>query len=215
MKDIAIYGAGGFGKEVACIVRLINEASEEPRWNFIGYFDDGIPPTDDYLYGPIIGGMEKLNSWETPLDVVIAICSPRITEKIVNGITNQNLDFPNIIAPDVVYLDPDSVTLGKGNIICTNNFLSYELNIGNFNQFNNNMSIGHELTVGDFNSFMPGVRVSGNVTFGDRNFCGLNSCIVQNKQIGNDVVIGACALLMHNPENGYMYIGIPAQKVEK
>lgn len=25
MKDIAIYGAGGFGREVACLLRRINE----------------------------------------------------------------------------------------------------------------------------------------------------------------------------------------------
>ena len=29
MKDIAIYGAGGFGKEVACIVNLLNEKKSQ------------------------------------------------------------------------------------------------------------------------------------------------------------------------------------------
>ena len=28
MKDIAIFGAGGFGKEVACLVGAINRARE-------------------------------------------------------------------------------------------------------------------------------------------------------------------------------------------
>ena len=37
MKDIAIYGAGGFGKEVACLIKRINE--QEPTWNLIGFFD--------------------------------------------------------------------------------------------------------------------------------------------------------------------------------
>ena len=39
MKEIAIYGFGGFGREVACLIRKINE--RQPRWKFIGYFDDG------------------------------------------------------------------------------------------------------------------------------------------------------------------------------
>ena len=38
MKDIAIFGAGGLGKEVACLVNKINE--QEPTWNMIGFFDD-------------------------------------------------------------------------------------------------------------------------------------------------------------------------------
>lgn len=40
MKDIAIYGAGGFGREVACLLRRINE--QAPQWNLIGFFDDDI-----------------------------------------------------------------------------------------------------------------------------------------------------------------------------
>lgn len=48
MKDIAIYGAGGFGREVACLIERINKARETPIWNFIGFFDDGIPSTNDY-----------------------------------------------------------------------------------------------------------------------------------------------------------------------
>ena len=40
MKDIALFGAGGFGREVACLIRLINESLNEPRWNLIGFFDD-------------------------------------------------------------------------------------------------------------------------------------------------------------------------------
>jgi hypothetical protein len=34
MKDIAIYGAGGFGREVACLIRIINKKNSpmESDW---------------------------------------------------------------------------------------------------------------------------------------------------------------------------------------
>lgn len=35
MNDIAIYGAGGFGKEIACLIYWINEV--KPQWNLIGF----------------------------------------------------------------------------------------------------------------------------------------------------------------------------------
>lgn len=38
MKDIAVFGAGGFGREVANLIRRINAAAEVPEWNFIGFF---------------------------------------------------------------------------------------------------------------------------------------------------------------------------------
>lgn len=35
MRDIAIYGAGGFGRETACLIKEIN--SVKPTWNLIGF----------------------------------------------------------------------------------------------------------------------------------------------------------------------------------
>ena len=39
MKNIAIFGAGGFGKEVKTIIDKINIISPN-TYNFIGFFDD-------------------------------------------------------------------------------------------------------------------------------------------------------------------------------
>ena len=38
MKDLVIIGAGGFGREVAEYVRVINE--ETPNLEFLGFIDD-------------------------------------------------------------------------------------------------------------------------------------------------------------------------------
>lgn len=32
VKDIAIFGADGFGKEVACLLKTINERQLQPEW---------------------------------------------------------------------------------------------------------------------------------------------------------------------------------------
>ena len=40
MKDIAVYGFGGYGREIASIIKSINTV--EPTWNFVGFFDDDI-----------------------------------------------------------------------------------------------------------------------------------------------------------------------------
>ena len=97
MKDIAIFGAGGFGREVACLIKRIN--MQHPNtWNFIGFFDDdeGIWGTKNE-YGAVLGGIDKLNAWNKDLALVITIGNPQILHKIVDGITNQNIIYPNII----------------------------------------------------------------------------------------------------------------------
>ena len=42
MKKIAIYGAGGFGREVLTLINDINKIN--PQYQVIGFFDDGIKP---------------------------------------------------------------------------------------------------------------------------------------------------------------------------
>ena len=54
MKDIAIYGAGGFGREVACMIKHINESADEPIWNLVGFFDDGKEKGSRNEYGPCL-----------------------------------------------------------------------------------------------------------------------------------------------------------------
>ncbi|MBQ1759932.1 MAG: hypothetical protein IIZ94_09650, partial [Prevotella sp.] len=41
-KKIAIYGAGGLGREVAGGINRINSCSDE-QWELVGFFDDNIP----------------------------------------------------------------------------------------------------------------------------------------------------------------------------
>ncbi|MDE6338556.1 MAG: NeuD/PglB/VioB family sugar acetyltransferase [Muribaculaceae bacterium] len=213
MKDIAIYGAGGFGREVFCLLRRINE-EVELTWNIIGFFDDGVPVGDSNEYGKILGNIDTLNDWESPLSIVFAIGSPKVVNLLYDKINNPNIDFPNICAPDLLFLDRKNVRMGIGNVFCSRCLVSCNVEIGNFNTFNGYIAIGHDSIIGDFNSVMPAVKVSGGVKIGNRNFLGVNSVILQYKEIGNDTTIGASSVVLRNTKDGYTYVGNPAKKIE-
>lgn len=212
MKDIAIYGAGGFGREVACLLHRINN-EVEPTWHLIGFFDDGLNVGDKNEYGEVLGGIDALNNWNKPLAVALAIGSPKVIERIHNKVKNPNIDFPNIIAPDTLWLDRDNATIGKGNIICARCFISCNVHIGNFNILNGYITVGHDTTIGDFNTIMPAVKISGGVNIGRRNFLGVNSVILQYKSIGNDTTIGVSSVVLRNTKDGCTYVGNPAKKI--
>ena len=212
MKKIAIYGAGGFGREVACLILKINDITSE--WKLIGFFDDGIEKDTKNEYGVVLGGIDEVNSYPEELAIVIAIASPKIVEKIVGNITSSKIYYPNIISPDVVYLDRDNVKIGKGNIICSGSLLSCNVNLGNFNILNGFIPIGHDTQIGDFNSFMPAVKISGEVTIGNRNFFGVNSVVLQQIKIGNDTVVGANSLILRKTKDGMTYVGSPASIIK-
>jgi sugar O-acyltransferase (sialic acid O-acetyltransferase NeuD family) len=212
MKKIAIYGAGGFGREVACLIRIINEQS--PEWELIGFFDDGIEKDTKNEYGVVLGGIDEVNSYPEELAVVIAIASPKIVEKIVGNITSSKIYYPNIISPDVIYLDKDNVKLGKGNIICSGCLISCNVSLGDFNILNGFIPIGHDTRIGNYNSFMPAVKISGEVTIGNRNFFGVNSVVLQQIKIGNDTVVGANSLILRKTKDGMTYVGSPASIIK-
>lgn len=213
MKDIAIYGAGGFGREVACLLKGINN-EVEPTWNLVGFFDDGVEAGSHNEYGEVLGNIDTLNSWNKPLAIVFAIGSPKIVELLHSKVRNPNIEFPNIIAPDTLFLDLDNVRMGQGNIICSRCLISCNVKIGNFNTLNGSINVGHDASIGDFNSIMPAVKISGGVRIGNRNFLGVNSVILQYKSIENDTIIGAGSVVIRNIKNAGTYVGNPAKKIQ-
>ena len=214
MKNIAIYGAGGFGREIACLIRLINEKEEE-KWNLIGFMDDNpeLWGTKNE-YGTVLGGADWLNQYAEPLAVAVAVGSPAAVKSIVAKITNPNVEYPNLYAPTVTFLDRESLQIGQGNIFCSNCFISCNVKVGNFNLFNGYIPIGHDTEIGSYNVVMPSCNISGGVKMGDCNFLGVQSVVLQYIQIGNETRIGANSVIMRKTKDGYLYIGNPAKRVD-
>ena len=211
MKEIAIYGAGGFGKEVACILNKINE--KEPTWNLLGFFDDGVSKQSKIShFGEVLGGTEELNNWKTPLAIAFAIGNPKIIETLVNKITSPLVSFPNIIHPEVFFADPLSFKIGRGNVIVRGCSFSVDVTIGDFNQLNSISSLAHDVVMGSYNILMPLTRVSGEVTIGNSNVFGINTLILQRVKIGSFIKTGPAAVLIMKTKDGCLYMGNPAKK---
>lgn len=210
MKDIAIFGAGGFGKEVASLIHWINRESH--TWNLIGFFDDGVAEgTQVSHWGEVLGGMVELNNWKEPLNLVIAIGNPKSLRKVRERIDNKNISFPNVIAPNFGISDAETFSIGEGNIIGSGCAVSVDVTIGNYNILNADIVMGHDVQIGNYNVLMPDIRVSGEVKIGEGNLIGVGSIILQQIKIGNGVHLGAGAVLMTKPKDNSTYLGNPAK----
>lgn len=60
MKKIAIFGAGGFGREVAQLICDINIV--EKKYQIEGFFDDGTPVGTQVNSWEVLGGINELNN---------------------------------------------------------------------------------------------------------------------------------------------------------
>lgn len=210
MRDLAIYGAGGLGREVACLIRRINE--EHPTWNFIGFFDDNSALSGSVNeYGQVLGNIETINNWPSEIDVAVAIGNPLAVKKVVDKIANPLVSFPNLISPDVSFADRQSVIMGKGNIVQRQCTLSCNIVFGDFNFLNTGAGLGHDVRIDSYNSLMPFVRISGGVKIGCYNFFGVLSSVIQQIKIGDNIKLAAGSSLIRSPKDNELYIGVPAK----
>ena len=213
MKDIAIYGAGGLGREVACMINKINSIT--PTWNLVGFFDDGKEIGNEVShFGKTLGGIEELNAWKSSLNVALAFGNPKTIKMVRSRINNCMVVFPNIISPDFEISDPRSFTIGVGNIIKEGCFVSTDVTIGNFNLLNGSNVFGHDDFVGSFNVFMPGTRVSGEVKIGNLTLLGAMSFIRQCLTLPDNVTLGPLSALLTRPRENSTYIGNPAKIIK-
>lgn len=213
MKDIAIFGAGGFGREVMTLIQNINQVEE--IWNIIGFFDDGVP-VDTLVHGlPVLGGVSKMNEWKTPLSVAVAIGTPRIKKSVLNKIDNPLIDFPALVHPSVIIGDKNYVSLGKGCIICANSVLTCDISVGDFVILNLACTVGHDAIVGSYSAFMPTCNISGEVVIGEGVYCGTGVNIINQTSIGSDTIVDAGAVVTKPLPANCTAVGVPAKAVVK
>lgn len=214
-NDIVIYGAGGFGREMASLLKRVNARSSQ--WNLLGFIDDDTithPANSSNEYGKILGDYSFLNAYSKPLNVILALGKPALLQRVYNKISNPRISFPNIIGDGAEILDIDNFQMGKGNIICSFATMSCHVQLGDFNIFNNRCSVGHDACIGNFNTFMTATRISGDTHIGDLNFFGVGSIVIQGVHVGNNTTIGAGGVVMRKTQDNALYIGNPAKKIE-
>lgn len=212
MKDIIIIGAGGFGREVKLLIDQINKVSMQ--WNFIGYVDDGIPKGEKVDGYSILGSIENLGLYSSEIYVIIALGNPIVKKRIVQKLAHsKTIHYPVLIHPNVQL--NKTVSIEEGSIICNGSLFTVNIKIGKHVIVNLGCTIGHDTVIGNYSSFMPGVNISGEVITGECVYGGTGSKIINQVTIGENVTIGAGAVVVKNIPSDCTAVGIPAKPLMK
>jgi sugar O-acyltransferase (sialic acid O-acetyltransferase NeuD family) len=212
MERIAIYGAGGLGREISQMISQINGSS--PKWEMIGFYDDYIPKGTVVKGFEVLGGISELNKQFDELNLVIGIADNILRRQIAEKITNVKIIYPTLIHPSVI-MEKSEVSLGQGSIITAGNILTTDIKIGKHCIINLGCTIGHDLVLDDFCVIMPGVHLSGNISMGQEVFVGTGARILQNLTIGRRSKIGAGAVVIREVSDGDTVVGVPAKSKKK
>lgn len=158
MQDIVIIGAGGFGREVAALIKNCNAVT--PTWNILGFVDDGKQVGEIVNGYKILGGIQYINQLQTPTGVCIAISLPEVRKSIHGQISNTYVFYPTLIHPSAVISDKENVQIGQGCVLCINTVLTVNINLGDFVLINAGAIINHDAIIGSYSTIMPGVNMS-------------------------------------------------------
>lgn len=211
MKKIAIYGSGGFGREVKMLIEQINAVNNQ--WYFVGFFDDYHPIGTCINGANVIGGSKELNSLQDQLYLVFAIGDPSLKKKIFSEVNNHNIIYPLLIHPSV-WVGNDNVTIGQGSIITAGNILTVDINIGDHVILNLGCTVGHDTKIGSFSSFMPSVNISGEVLIEESVYVGTGAKIINQIEIGCNSIIGAGAVVSKSIPANCTAVGVPAKPIK-
>ncbi|AEH00892.1 acetyltransferase [Lacinutrix sp. 5H-3-7-4] len=211
IEKIAIIGAGGFGREVKCLIDDIN--TKEKQYEIIGFFDDNIK-VGEFVNGlKNLGPIASINDIDYNLNVALGIGVPIIKKKLISSINNSNIKFPNLIHPNVIKSN-DHVVLGEGNIICAGNIITCNINIRDFVTLNLSCTVGHDTTIKNYSSFMPSVNISGEVVIEENVYVGTGAKIINNLTIGESTIVGAGAVVSKTLPGNCTAVGIPAKPIK-
>lgn len=211
MEKIAIYGAGGFGREVKMLIDQINQ--KERLFDFIGYFDDGVEKGKIINQYPVLGGLNELNNFSENINLVFSLANPNVKKDLLSKITKANISFPVLIHPSC-YIGTDQVQIGEGSIVCAGTIITVNIDIGKHVILNLSCTVGHDTIIEDNCSFMPSVNISGEVKIGKGVYCGTGAKIINQLEIGENSIIGAGAVVSKDIPANCTAVGVPAKPIK-
>jgi sugar O-acyltransferase (sialic acid O-acetyltransferase NeuD family) len=216
VEQIAIYGGGGFAREVAWLVEACNE--REPRYEIAGFIDDNVSAQGTVLNEIPVVSLDEMRERFPAARVVGGVGSPRTRELLMNKAAALGFAFATVIHPRVER--SRWIEIGEGTVICAGNILTTNIRLGRHVQINIDCTIGHDAILDDYTSLAPGVHVSGWVHFGKRVYVGTGAVIINGVpdnpiRIGDDAVIGAGACVTKSVAAGVTVVGVPAKPLPR
>lgn len=213
MKNIVLYGASGFGKEVAYIIERKNKV--EHTYDLLGFLDDG----EQYHEGVIINGYPWLGTGDWIIDhkdECVCTCTigyPKTKAKIQRQLTEQGVQFETIIAPDA-RISP-LCSIGSGSVIYGYTSISVNCRIGEGVLLNGRVSVGHDVEIGDYTTIMVGTGISGGCKIGSEVNIGGHAFIIPEKKIGDGATVAAGSVVFTNVKAGTTVLGNPARRMKE
>lgn len=211
-QKIVLFGAGGWGKEVAELIAEVNR--RKPTYHLLGFI------VEEQYYKPnqMINGLPLLGTERWLLEhkeEVFCNCTIGVAKekaRIQKSLMEKGVRFETIKAWNAVV--PETTEVGVGCILSKRVELSVNCKIGDGVLLNAGVMVGHDTTIGDYTCIMPTTDISGNCQIGREVTIGGHVYLIPKRKVGDRAKIAAGSIVFTNVKSGTTVLGNPAKRME-
>lgn len=202
MEKIILIGCGGHTRSV------VDSIESNGQYEIIGFLDKEVDQGMGYKHYKIIGNDDDLEKFykagvRKAFITIGYLGNSRIRNNLFNKIREIGYLLPNII--DSTAIMAQDVILGVGNFIGKGAIVNSNVVIGDMCIINSRALVEHDCKISNFVHAAVGTTICGGVIINENTFVGANSVVIQEKQIGKNVIIGAGSVVTRDIESNITY----------
>lgn len=212
-RDIVIVGCGGHGREIAEIVRAVNEAADRSPWRLVAFVDDR--PSDvnrkrvNAFGVPVLVGLSPLGDLPPHTHVVLGLGDPGVRQTVGDRVDGFGLPIASLIHPDATV--GRHLVSGDGLVVFAGARVTTNVRVGRHVHVNQNATLAHDCLVEDYVSLHPLAAVSGDCRLGRGALVGAGAVVLPGVRIGAAATVGAGACVVRDVPPGAIVKGVPAR----
>lgn len=158
------------------------------------------------------------NSWDLKQlfssydEVIVATGSNDLREYKCSILKKMEVAMATLIHPSAVVSPFAKVAAGctvlANSVINTNAFIDVGCII------NNGAIVDHDCIVSEYVNICPNVSIAGHTQIGRKTFIGVGASIIDEIVVGDNVIIGAGSVVIHDIDSNATAVGVPAKSIK-
>lgn len=210
-QKLAIIGSGDLGQSIA-------HYAKNNGYNIIGFYDD-FQLSNSVGDIPVLGRLDKIEPDFKNQVFDVLVCAVGYNhfdfrEKVFNRYHHEiGIPFATIIDKSC-HVD-STVAIGEGVVMFPTAMVDKGCVIEDNVLLNVGVTIAHDSIVKRHSFLSPRVAMAGFSTIGERCMIGINSTIIDNVTISNDIRVGGGTIIIKSLTESGLYVGVPARYVKK